>query len=779
MGLGKEQPTDSKILTSSGWKRMGDIKVGSFVIGADGTPKRVKGAYPQGLKDIYKVKFNDGSSVECGYDHLWAVSTPERIYRGCKYKILSTSKLIPNLKYKSGNNKWAIPIVRPVQFRQQKVPLNPYLMGYLLANGCFTNNNPTVSIPDKETLTILKEFLPKGVYLDYVGSGIDYRITTRRKGSSNEITSILRNLGLMGSHANDKFFPKVYLINSIDIRHKLLQGYMDGDGWVTNKGNVLGVCSASKKLTDGALFLIRSLGGTAKRLNKKSPKFTYKGESKIGRPSYGLTICIPNCFAPFQLSRKSNEYKGRVKYKPNRYITSIKKVGKKQCQCISVDSEDGLYVTDSFVVTHNTIQVISWWNSNPHVSPVIVVCPAFLKDNWEREVMIHAKTRCKIIKGRRASRVRPMIPYKVLIINYDILHHWVKYLIKLHPQLVVIDEGHNIKNMETQRCKATFALCKSVPHVICTTGTPLLSRPAELWPLIHVTRPRLFPAFWDFGVKYCRPRRNRGKWEYKGADNLEELHAKLFHKEKGCVIRRLKKDVLKDLPEKARQIIPISCKLKEYNDFDNSFKRQLAARKRGIKDERTIKQQAWTHIGELKRRAARAKLQFVMEWIDNFLESTDEKIILFAIHKRIIKELKDRYGRAAVVIDGSTPNTRRRANLEDFNKRKGCRILIGQNKTCGSGWNGTAASTVGIIELCWTPGENDQLEDRIHRIGQFKKCIINYFIAKDTIEEKICALLDRKRGVSEEILDGGKISDFNMSDKLMEEYLKIARRKAA
>jgi SWI/SNF-related matrix-associated actin-dependent regulator 1 of chromatin subfamily A len=424
-----------------------------------------------------------------------------------------------------------------------------------------------------------------------------------------------------------------------------------------------------------------------------------------------------------------------------------------------------------------TIQSIAWWHANPDVSPIIIVCPAIVKENWEREILIHSNTRCRILNGRRGSKIKPMMKSKVLIINYEILHHWLKFLRRLNPALVVVDECHRIKNMETIRSKAVTSLCKRARNVILTSGSPLLRRPAELYPSLHIARPDMFKSFTKYAFRYCKPRMNRGKWEYKGAERLDELHNKIFHKKKGCMIRRMKKDVLDQLPDKTRSIIPIKASLKEYEKFDNDFKRKLIARQKGDKNEKTVKQLASSHIIELKRICAKIKLNYFIEWLDNFLESSDEKIIVFAIHKNIIKALKEKYKHSAVVIDGSTSQAKRRVNFEQFNNNKKVRILIANEQAAGEGWNGTVASNVAVLELAWSPIEHDQLEDRIYRIGQKKKCFIHYFILADSVEEKICVLLDKYRDVVEAVLHGKTVTDFNMMERLTAEYVKLTKKR--
>jgi SWI/SNF-related matrix-associated actin-dependent regulator 1 of chromatin subfamily A len=248
------------------------------------------------------------------------------------------------------------------------------------------------------------------------------------------------------------------------------------------------------------------------------------------------------------------------------------------------------------------------------------------------------------------------------------------------------------------------------------------------------------------------------------------------------MIRRRKKDVLKDLPEKTRFTIPIECpQIREYQHADRDFRGWMLKHQgktdtafRAELSDRSFRAEAMVQMGHLKRLAAQIKLRDFMEWGDNFLEASDDKIIIFAIHKKIIASLRERYGKLAVVIDGSTSESDRRLYAKRFNESRGTRIMIGQLQATGIGWNGTAASTVAFAELGWTPGEHGQAEDRIHRIGQKKKSFCYYFVAKDTIEERLCKLIQEKQKVLDSVLDGKTVSDFNIYDRLLEQYRKAA-----
>ena len=179
-------------------------------------------------------------------------------------------------------------------------------------------------------------------------------------------------------------------------------------------------------------------------------------------------------------------------------------------------------------------------------------------------------------------------------------------------------------------------------------------------------------------------------------------------------------------------------------------------------------------MGYLKRLAAELKMKAVCDWVDTFLEDTDEKLVLFAIHRKVITILQERYGKKSVVIDGSTKKRMRQLMVDKFQENPRCRLFIGQLTAAGVGINLTAASTVAFVELSWVPSEHTQGEDRCHRIGTVNPVSIYYLIAKGTIEEKLCKVIQAKQRVLNRTLDGAatKVSNLDVYTQLEKELLK-------
>ncbi len=414
-----------------------------------------------------------------------------------------------------------------------------------------------------------------------------------------------------------------------------------------------------------------------------------------------------------------------------------------------------------------SLEVLTYLHRNKGTMPAVVVCPASVKYVWEHEALIHFDHRASVLEGTKPSRngefrERP----KLTILNYDILQYWLPYLKRLKPKTIILDECQSVANRGTIRTKKSRELCRGVPHVIALSGTPLTSRPAQLWTTLNIIRPDLYPSFFAFGHRYCGAKRTFWGWDFNGATKIPELHQHLISH---LMIRRRKCDVLKDLPEKIRQIVP--CDLSdrdEYNHAERDFlgwlRNENAAKLAGAK-----RATAMVKVGYLLRLVAKLKLKSVVRWSNQFFRETDEKLILFATHRKMIEALQRRCKVKSVTIDGGVSGPKRKAVVEQFQKDSKTRLFIGNIRAAGVGINLTAASNVVFAELDWVPGNLTQAEDRPHRIGQKKTVWIYYLVAGGTIEERLCKVLWKKQGVTQSVLDGrSPTNDFNVFNKLLE-----------
>lgn len=417
-----------------------------------------------------------------------------------------------------------------------------------------------------------------------------------------------------------------------------------------------------------------------------------------------------------------------------------------------------------------TVQALAWLQLNPQVLPAIVVCPASLKGNWESEVRKFTTLEPDVLSGSIPGV--PNAEHKkgtISIINYDVLGPWVDVLLKTHHTLV-LDECQFIKNGKTHRTKAVQKLGAGMRYVVALSGTPILNRPVEFFNTLNLIDPKAYSNFWAYAQRYCAPRNNGFGWDFSGSSNTGELHKKL----QTVMIRRLKSEVLKDLPEKTQTVVPL-----ELNGALRFYDKVLEdVYGRWEEEEKPDPLADITRISQLRMAAVEAKMELIEEWVDTFLDSSpDGKLILAVIHHNTSNRLIDRYKDRCLLLDGRVLVKSRQNIVERFAKDPKVRLLISNIEVGGMGFNMTCAKTLAFVEFPWTPGELNQMEDRIHRIGQDRGTNIYYLMAKETLEEDMMEMLSEKKKVLGAVLDG-KTSDAggSIQQQLIERLRSTKRR---
>lgn len=329
---GKGQPVDSIIPMADGTtKRMGDINPGDYVIGWDGKPAEVLGVYDRGELPTYKVSISGGTSLEVDGDHLWMLRRKISSRRPNTWEVFTTKELADGLWHR---NQY-LPLVDPVDYPEADLPIKPYTLGALLANGCFTEsvNSVQLTTEDSEIVERVRNDGYDAVARNGVNKGLQWGI--------HGVIGLIKDLGIYGLYSHQKYIPRQYLKSSIEQRKALLAGLLDGDGSVGSHNSIL-YHTTSDQLRRDVSELVYSLGGTV--------SVTYDKR----REHWCASIHITLPFNPFLLSRKKDKAipKGRC----IRRITSVEKTGKtKQIRCIWVDGPKNLYVaSENYIVTHNT-----------------------------------------------------------------------------------------------------------------------------------------------------------------------------------------------------------------------------------------------------------------------------------------------------------------------------------------------------------------------------------------------------------------------------------------
>lgn len=367
--FGKAQPLSSRILTPYGYKLMGDMQVGDKVIGRDGKPYKVSGVFPQGKRPIYRVTLSNGASCECDIEHLWSVNSLYQRsgkkyipglskHRDDKYyvpdnsfKTLTLRQIIEKGVVKKGNRlNFKIPTSQPVQFEERPLFIDPYLMGYCIGDANMERWTIAVGVKDKETVEhLLTPIIGEDLHMFYREKKDIWSFDI----SGNTRKVLMENVDY---HKSDsKFIMDEFLFNSINNRIALLQGLMDSDG-CANKNGSCEFSSKSPKLAEQVQWLVRSLGGFASIDIDDSGYYSEKYAKYIKcdkRYRVTISMCDPN-IPLFRMSRKQERVRYRTKWSDSLFIAKVEYVRDDDAQCIMVDSEEHLYLTEDFIVTHNT-----------------------------------------------------------------------------------------------------------------------------------------------------------------------------------------------------------------------------------------------------------------------------------------------------------------------------------------------------------------------------------------------------------------------------------------
>ena len=364
-GTGKAQPLYSKIMTPSGWKTMGEMSMGDIVLTPEGKHSTVIGIFPQGKKDIYEVTFSDGAKTRGCAEHLWECYVPKsKTWRnGSEKKVINTLELIEWLDIKKNNptkvQNVSIDLIEPIEYNIKKFDIHPYVLGVILGDGSIISTTPTITSPDKEIIDLMKEFLIEGYQINqYNSSNITYSIVQQKHtNNENSYTTFLKNYGLHGTKSYEKFIPEEYKFGSIEQRLMLINGLFDTDGTVGKKCKDVSYCTTSKKMAHDIQEILWSLGAKCS-IDEKPCKYVDKNGERIvtGRIGYTLRVSYKKPKDLFYLPRKKELCADKYESKQlRRYVRNIELVSNEEAQCIMIDDDKHLYITDDYIITHNTL----------------------------------------------------------------------------------------------------------------------------------------------------------------------------------------------------------------------------------------------------------------------------------------------------------------------------------------------------------------------------------------------------------------------------------------
>ncbi|MGL5113611.1 MAG: DEAD/DEAH box helicase [Flavobacterium sp.] len=385
--------------------------------------------------------------------------------------------------------------------------------------------------------------------------------------------------------------------------------------------------------------------------------------------------------------------------------------------------------------------------SKEELITIVILSPSTLKLNWRKELekWLNKPWHIGVISGENGmcNFSFSSFPFRIIILNYDILSPAnLASLRPLQPDLLILDEAHYLKNKDSQRTQkillAKDALIKYCKKTIALTGTPITKHPVDIFPICAALCPESiapYNTYWKFAEKFCNVVTKVFGKEIVGSKNEEELALRL---RSTFMIRREKKDVLKQLPPKQYQIITLA----QNKDTKVVVRKETLLPKDEI--EMAIQKQevkAVGHLATIRKELALAKLPECIKFIEDELESVD-KIVVFAWHKEVIKILQSHFTNRKdmlfpAVITGETCVNERQIAVNNFQNKPECKLFIGNIQAAGVGITLTAASRIIFIESSWLPSEIDQAIDRCHRIGQNDNVLAQFLVVEESIDARV------------------------------------------
>jgi len=386
--------------------------------------------------------------------------------------------------------------------------------------------------------------------------------------------------------------------------------------------------------------------------------------------------------------------------------------------------------------------------------PALVVCPANVKYNWQKEIQKWLpEEKVQVIDTGKAK----LDDVDFYVITYDLLKTRLDDLLTLNPRLMIIDEVHYLKNSKAQRTVATMTVARFAPKVIALSGTAIASRPKEFFNVLHLLRPDEFSSEWTFKQTYCDPFHNGWGWNFDGASNTKQLNERT----RDVVIRRLKSEVLPDLPPRTRQFLPIQLTPEQRTIYDiaqDEWEQRI--NEYYLNGEPIPPGTMLVMLSELRKKCGEIKIPYACEWVREYNSSTGKPLIVFAHHSDIIQGISLGLDNLKVAtIMGKTPSKDRMDIVDAFQKGH-IDVLICSTLAAKEGLTLTKADTILFIEREWVPSDEEQAEARIHRIGQDSSNVHSVYLSCiNTVDEHFDRVVEQKRQVVKAVLDGGDVEE--------------------
>jgi SWI/SNF-related matrix-associated actin-dependent regulator 1 of chromatin subfamily A len=422
-------------------------------------------------------------------------------------------------------------------------------------------------------------------------------------------------------------------------------------------------------------------------------------------------------------------------------------------------SYDKFILADDMGLGKTTSTIIAALESGS--SKILIVCPASLKLNWEREIRNYSDRPVYICEGKKYEDA------DFVITNYDILKNFHSekekensLILKSKFDLVIIDEAHYISNTQAQRTKLINDIVSNISKIWLLTGTPITSRPINYFNLLRMVENPVAQNWMAYVIRYCEGFQfkagNRKVWNVNGASNLEELRNRISKQ----VLRRLKTDVL-DLPEKIISPVYLRLHSRQYEEFMGEYYDWYTNREN---ENKSVALQ-FSKLTKVRQIIAEEKITHTIEVAENIIEQ-GKKVIIFSNFTEPLKKIYEHFGKKSVYLDGTTTKPARQKAVDDFQENDKVMVFCGNIKAAGVGLTLTAAEAVIMNDLSFVPSDHSQAEDRAYRYGQ-KNCVSVYYpIFENTIEGIIYDILNRKKNIFETVM-GDNIDKTDMVFEIM------------
>ena len=412
-----------------------------------------------------------------------------------------------------------------------------------------------------------------------------------------------------------------------------------------------------------------------------------------------------------------------------------------------------------------TIISLAYMALHPELRPCLVVAPANVKYNWANEIGAWLPDTSIHIINKGSEDI---LTSDFVIVNFDLMAKQKERLNALNFKAIIIDESHYLQNSKAQRTQATLSIAETCDSVLALSGTAISSRPKEFFTTLNLLRSDHFPSFFTFAKRYCEAWHNGFGWDFSGASNTKELNERT----RDFCVRRLKSEVLKELPDKQRTFLPVNLSKKNRDEYDQAADDWGHEYDTHVNFGSLPQGFVLNMLTDLRHICGRLKVDAAISWIKEYLASTDKPLVAFCHHKDVLSSLKESLQEDDIhtcSISGDT-SSKERARLIAAFQEGHIKVLVCNTIAAKEGITLTKADTVLFLEREWVPSWEEQAEDRVHRIGQDSSSVhAVYLSCINTIDEHFDRVVESKREVVKAVLDGG---DAGKRSTLLKDLLK-------